>query len=246
MSRTPYTSDGLVTRYGWPERLIVADSGTENSSRSSANPRADLPARPTGAAEYSRRRSATIPQATVLADPISADPRNWLTARANRGHPFSETWPYEHMWLSRVLVPVPTWQWGRLWRAGQSVLCLAMPVPVTRGAGVRAQLLFSPGPGDIRPLPDGVREGGTLRFLTPLPNTASVVSAELTGETDADGPMYRRLWSSIRSDAPLPRAAAPLPKTRSRTREPGRASVPRHRRSARVLALAVTPATRSG
>ncbi len=188
----------LVNRYGWPDRLIVADSGTENSSRSTANPGADLPARPTGAVQYSRRRSATIPQATVLADPIGADPRDWLTARANRGHPFLETWPYEHMWLAQVLVPVPTWQWGRLWRAGQTVLCLAMPAPPPNVAGGRVHLLFSPGPDDIRALPDGVRDGTLLRFLASLPDTAGVVSVEVTGETESEGPVAWRLRGGMR------------------------------------------------
>lgn len=188
----------LVNRYGWPDRLIVADSGTEWSSRMGANPGADLPARPTGAAEYSRRRSATIPAATVLADPIGADPRDWLTARANRGHPLLETWPYEHMWLAQVLVPVPTWQWGRLLRAGQTVLCLAMPAPPPNVAGGRAHLLFSPGPADIRALPDGVRDGTLLRFLAPLPDTAGVVSVEVTGETESEGPMAWRLRGGMR------------------------------------------------
>ncbi len=151
-----------------------------------------------GAAEYSRRRSATIPGATVLADPISADPRDWLVARANRGNPFLETWPYEHLWLSRALVPVPTWQWGRLWRAGQTVLCLAMPVPGMSGTGVRAHLLFSPGPGDIRSLPNGVQDGATLRFLATLPDTAGVVSVELFGETELDGPTAWRLRGGVR------------------------------------------------
>ena len=188
----------LVIRYGWPDLLMVPDSGTERNGRDLADASADLAARPTGAAEYSRRRSATIPQATVLADPIGADPRDWLTARANRGHPFLETWPYEHMWLAQVLVPVPTWQWGRLWRAGQTVLCLAMPAPPPNVAGGRVHLLFSPGPDDIRALPDGVRDGTLLRFLASLPDTAGVVSVEVTGETESEGPVAWRLRGGMR------------------------------------------------
>lgn len=188
----------LVTRYGWPDRLLVADSGFESSSRNVAFPRADVRARPVGAADYSRRRSATIPGATVLADPVSADPRDWLAPRANRGDPFLETWPYEHMWLSRALVPVSTWQWGRLWRAGQTVLCLATPVPERRGVGVTARLLFSPGPGDIRSLPNGVRDGATVRFIATLPDTAGVVSAELFDDTELEGPTAWRLRGGVR------------------------------------------------
>lgn len=181
----------LVNRYGWPDRLLVADSSFERNTRGVTSSHADLPRRPHGASEYSRARSTSIPSSGVFNDPIAADPVEWLRSRPDRGDPFREPWPHEHAWFGRFLAPIEEWQVARMMRGRQLLLVVATPVPIdaTQPRSVdtlSAVLSWGSGPARTTLIATGRASAGVMRFVGEAPNEAGVLSAEVFGVSSRD------------------------------------------------------------